>query len=365
MASVRLEGVVKKYRVRMKENRALEDIDLEIKEGESLSVVGPTGCGKTTLLKVVAGLERPDAGEVYFDEEPVTGLPAAQRGVGMVFQNYALYPHMRSRENLAFSFKLSRWREEDIDEKVRETSRIMGMGFESLLGRVPRNLSGGERQRVALARCIIRKPRIFLLDEPISNLDSELRNKTRHEVKKLLRQFNITTIYVTHDQKEAAFFGDRIAVMREGRIEQVGTFDELYTRPANLFVASFLGEPAMNFFPGIFSDGSFQFDLVDYKIKLPLRIANKIEEGAGIIIGLRPEHISVSTEQGEGIEAVVEGSEPLLAAGKQAIFLKMGKSEAVAIVGILLRLRAQDPVTVKPDESKVIVFDRNTEKAIE
>ncbi len=364
MASVRLEGIVKKFRDRDRERKALDDVNLEIRRGESMSVVGPTGCGKTTLLKVVAGLEQPDAGEIYFDEEPVTELPAAQRRIGMVFQNYALYPHMRSRGNLAFYFRLRRWTEEDIDEEVRETSRIMGIGFKALLGRMPRNLSGGERQRVALARCIIRKPRIFLLDEPISSLDSKLRDKTRHEIKKLLQQFSITTIYVTHDQKEAAFFGDRIAVMREGRIEQVGTYDELHTRPLNLFVASFLGEPAMNFFPGIFSLGCCKFDLIDYKIELPLHMTNKIKEGARIIIGLRPEHLTVNSKDEQGIEAVVEGSEPLLAGAKQAIFLKVGKNEVVAINGTQLNLRADDLVSIKPDESKLIVFDPDTEKAI-
>ncbi|MCD5390852.1 ABC transporter ATP-binding protein [candidate division NPL-UPA2 bacterium] len=364
MASVRLKGLVKSFRDKGKKRKALDNFSLEVKEGESLSVVGPTGCGKTTLLKVIAGLVPVDEGEIYFDEEPMIDVAARDRGIGMVFQSYALYPHFKSRDNLAFYFRLRRWREKDINEEVRATSRIMGIGFEALLGRFPRNLSGGERQRVALARCIIRKPRIFLLDEPISNLDAKLRNKTRHEIRKLLKQFKITTIYVTHDQKEAIFFGDRIAVMREGRLEQVGTFNELYSRPVNVFVASFLGEPGMNFFRGKFSQGYCQLDLGDYWIKLPPQVADRIEEGFRIIVGLRPEHLTVSKEGGGGLEAVVEGWEPLLAAGKQAIFLRIGKEEAMAINGMQIGVKVEELVSIHPDESKVIVFNAETEETI-
>lgn len=225
---------------------ALDDMSLTIRDGETLSVVGPSGCGKSTLLRVVAGLEELDRGHVFFDDKDVTGLPAKDRGVGMVFQSYALYPHMQGQGNLAFFFKVRQRPSEEVEERIRITSEIMGIGFDELLARKPPTLSGGQQQRVAIGRCIVRDPSLFLFDEPLSNLDAKLRSSTRVEIKRLLHRFDITAMYVTHDQTEGITLGDRIAVMRAGKIEQVGTYQEITHNPINAFVAGFLGLPPMN-----------------------------------------------------------------------------------------------------------------------
>src|SRR5947209_2242846 len=215
--------------------RALDDVDLEIQDGETVSVIGPSGCGKSTLLRVIAGLEHQDTGRVLYDGRDMHGVAPGDRGIGMVFQNYALYPHMQSRSNLAFFFRMHK-REMEIDERVKITSEIMGVGFDQLLDRKPKTLSGGQQQRVAIARCIVRDPKVFLFDEPLSNLDAKLRQRTRVEVKRLLNRFKITAVYVTHDQVEAIALADRIAVMRGGRIEQIGTYHELHDQPVNAFL---------------------------------------------------------------------------------------------------------------------------------
>src|SRR5436190_9716660 len=234
--------------------RALDGVTLDILDGEAMAVLGPSGCGKSTLLRVIAGLESVDAGSVLFDGEDVTQVPAQRRGVGMVFQSYALYPHMDSRRNLGFFFKMHR-RQEEAPERVAGVCEIMGAGFRDLLNRRPNELSGGQQQRVAIGRCVIREPRVFLFDEPLSNLDAKLRAHTRVAIKRLIRRFGITSVYVTHDQTEAIAIADRIAVMRAGRVEQVGRFRDLYDTPANTFVAGFLGTPPMSLLDGVI-DGS-------------------------------------------------------------------------------------------------------------
>lgn len=252
--SVRLENVTKIYKEvsdlleRGPGIKALDCLNLEIRNGETMSILGPSGCGKSTLLKVIAGLESV-SGLVYYGDRDVTTMSPGDRGVGMVFQDYALYPNYKSKGNLSFFFWIRKVSQDRIDERVRETSRILGVGFDKLLGRMPTTLSGGEQQRVAIGRCIVRHPTIFLMDEPISNLDAKLRVKTRAKIKWLLTQFDITTVYVTHDQTEAISMGDRIAVMREGRIVQVGTYDELCSDPVDQFVSGFMAKP-VNFFKG-------------------------------------------------------------------------------------------------------------------
>ena len=228
---------------------ALAGVTLEIADGETLSILGPSGCGKTTLLRVIAGLEAPTSGVVSFDQRPVTDLGPAERQIGMVFQNYALYPHLDSYDNLGFSFRL-RGRSAEIDERVQFVANTLGVRFEHLLGRKPGQLSGGEQQRVAVGRCIVRDPSVFLFDEPLSNLDLQLRAQTRVEIKRLLRKFGVTAVYVTHDQLEAMALGDRIAIMRAGRIEQVGTAEAIMLAPINRFVAGFFGRPPMNLLDG-------------------------------------------------------------------------------------------------------------------
>lgn len=225
---------------------ALRNINLNIPAGKTLSIIGPSGCGKTTLLKIIAGLEKPDEGYIYFNDANVTELSPSERKIGMVFQNYALYPHYKAKGNLAFPFWIKKTPEKEIEEKIKETAQVLGVGFEYLLDKKPKELSGGEQQRVAIGRCIVRNPSVMLFDEPLSNLDARLRVITRVQIKKLLVRFNVTSIYVTHDQTEAISIGDLLAVMHEGEILQVGTYDEIINNPKNVFVASFLGKPPMN-----------------------------------------------------------------------------------------------------------------------
>src|SRR5215217_1270205 len=262
MASVTLDRVVKHYDTAesvtltggFKRRPALDNVSIAIADGETVSVVGASGCGKSTLLKVVAGLEIPDRGRILFNGVDVTATQPRDRGVGMVFQDYALYPTMKGKGNLAYYFQVHERTEEEAEQRTREVAAMMGVGFDLLMGRVPTTLSGGEQQRIAIGRCIVRDPSLFLMDEPISNLDAQLRESTRIELKKLLRKFAVTTLYVTHDQQEAIFMGDRIAVMRDGHIVQVGSFDDLYYSPVNLFVAQFIGSPPISILPATVED---------------------------------------------------------------------------------------------------------------
>lgn len=269
----------------------------------------------------MAGLLRPDSGRVYYDGQDVTTLPPHERGVGMVFQSYALYPHMTARENVVFYLRV-RHREEEIPERVRFVSQVMGIGFEALLGRMPRGLSEGQRQRVAIGRCIVREPRLFLFDEPLSNLDAKLRARTRAELKRLFKRFRTTTVYVTHDQLEAQALADRIAVMREGRIEQVGTYLELYHWPVNRFVAGFLGAPAMNFLRGhVTADGVLDLGFGAIPLERFVRLrTRRFGAGQAVILGIRPEHIALKDE-GVG-PCTVEMVQPLLAEREQVVHLR-------------------------------------------
>ncbi|MBM4438535.1 MAG: ABC transporter ATP-binding protein [Actinobacteria bacterium] len=271
---------------------ALDGVDMDVQDGESVSVLGPSGCGKSTLLRVVAGLillDPPRSGRIAYGDQDWTALSAKERRVGLVFQNYALYPHMHSKKNLGFFFKMHK-REEEIDERVELTSKIMGVGFDQLLDRKPKALSGGQQQRVAIARCIVRDPSVFLFDEPLSNLDAKLRARTRVEIKRLLRRFSITTLYVTHDQTEAQAMGDRIAVMRAGQIQQFAPYREIYDNPANMFVAGFVGAPPMNLMEGVAEQGGVRVNghLVDLR-----HDALGTRPGERVHLGVRPEAIEL------------------------------------------------------------------------
>jgi len=294
MVSVQLRQVVKEYdtvdQVTLtgyKLPPALREVSLDIHDGETMSVVGPSGCGKSTLLKVVAGLEFPQRGRVFYGDLDITDIKPQDRGVGMVFQDYALYPAMKGKGNLAYYFQQHEFSKEEMEARVRHTSELMGVDFELLLGRLPDTLSGGEKQRVAIARCIVRDPVVFLMDEPIVNLDAKRREQTRIEIKKLLRKFKITTLYVTHDQQEAVFMGDRVTVMRAGVIEQVGTFDELYYTPANLFVATFIGTPPINILPAEIGEGRVIINGRSWE--LPKSVAAQLTPGK-VRVGVRPEN---------------------------------------------------------------------------
>ncbi|MEM4563275.1 MAG: ABC transporter ATP-binding protein, partial [Thermofilum sp.] len=239
MVTVRLENVSKIFRGGVE---AVRDLNLEVKDGEFMVLLGPSGCGKTTTLLMIAGVYKPSKGYIYFDDKIVNDLEPKDRNIGMVFQSYALYPHMTVYENIAFPLRLKKLPKEEIDRRVREAASMLRI--ENLLDRRPSQLSGGQQQRVALARAIVKRPSLFLMDEPLSNLDAKIRVEVRAELKRLQRELGITTIYVTHDQAEAMSLADRIAVMNEGRLQQVGTPDELYYKPANTFVAGFIGAPA-------------------------------------------------------------------------------------------------------------------------
>ncbi|MFC6890140.1 ABC transporter ATP-binding protein [Halorubrum trueperi] len=281
-------------------------LDLEVEDGEFLVFLGPSGCGKTTALRMIAGLETPSDGEIYFDDDRVDGKQPADRNVAMVFQNYALYPHMTVRENIEYPLKIQGIPPEERDERVAETAELLHI--EEQLGSDPAEISGGQRQRTSLARAIIRKPSVFLLDEPLSNLDAKLRLEMRSELKRLQSELDITTVYVTHNQEEAMSMGDRIAVMNQGTIRQVADPEELYRRPQTTWVADFIGSPPMNLFEGIQADGTV--DLAGEN-ELPTKTPTASET---VSVGVRPEDMSVDSDSPEtdwAIRGTVETVEPL------------------------------------------------------
>jgi len=296
MSKVKVVNLVKKF----DKTVAVDGISFDVKDGEFIVLLGPSGCGKTTTLRCIAGLETPDEGEIYIDDKLVNDLPPKDRDVAMVFQSYALYPHMTVYGNLAFPLKMRKLPKDEIDKKVKEVAKLLNI--DHLLDRKPRQLSGGEMQRVALGRALVRTPRVFLMDEPLSNLDAKLRVYMRAELKKLQRDLKITTIYVTHDQAEAMAMADRIAVMNKGKILQYSEPHDVYEKPANIFVAGFIGSPPMNFIKAsilekdskiILDAGFFQ-----YELRRDLgEIVKKGASGSEVMIGFRPEHMLLSREK--------------------------------------------------------------------
>jgi len=315
MAQLTLDKVQKRYGASAE---VIKSLDLQINSGEFVVIVGPSGCGKSTLLRMIAGLEEISGGGMYLDGNLVNDDSPAERGIGMVFQSYALYPHMSVYQNMSFALELARYSKAEIDQRVRECARILQL--EALLDRRPKDLSGGQRQRVAIGRAIVREPRLFLFDEPLSNLDASLRVQMRMEVASLHKRLGVTIIYVTHDQVEAMTLADRIVVLNQGKIEQVGTPLELYDHPANEFVAQFIGSPKMNLIPAILRQAGAQQTQVelDNGKTLILPIATPPEaQGRSVNIGIRPEHIgSGSLEQceyqGEVMFVEQMGNETLL-----------------------------------------------------
>ncbi len=267
---------------------ALDRVNLTIPNGQTIAVLGPSGCGKSTMLRVVAGLDSTYTGTVYYDDQDVRAIPPGERYIGMVFQNYALYPHFAGRGNLRFFFQVRKAPDAEAEERIRVTSEIMGIGFEQLLERKPGTLSGGQQQRVAIARAIVRNPRLFLFDEPLSNLDAKLRMQTRIEIKRLLRRFAITALYVTHDQEEAMALADQIAIMRDGRIEQVGSYNDLRDDPRNAFVAGFLGRRPMNLLGGVVLEGG-RLQVGEVVVALPDALRPRCAPGQMVVMGVRPE----------------------------------------------------------------------------
>ena len=339
---------------------ALDHVNLTVLNGQTYVVVGPSGCGKSTLLRVIAGIEKDYTGQVLYDGEDVQQLAPGERYIGMVFQSYALYPNFNSEGNLSFFFKNHRIGDEETRKRIEYTSEVMGIGFEELLPRKPGTLSGGEKQRVAIARAIVRAPKLFLFDEPLSNLDAKLRVQTRTEIKRLLHRFGITSLYVTHDQVEAAALADKIVVMHSGRIEQVGTYQDLTENPINLFVAGFLGLPPMDLFSGGSISGG-QLVVDGYAFPIPGRIFSLVENGQSVTMGLRREAVKMSAEappmKESRLRAEVEAFESDFVHRMQVAFLRMGRFTLSALCSMDVKLHVGQLVYVEFDPERLYFFD--------
>jgi ABC-type sugar transport system ATPase subunit len=346
---------------------ALDHVNLTIPNGQIFVIVGPSGCGKSTLLRVVAGIEKNYTGQVLYDGEDIHNVPPGERYIGMVFQNYALYPNFNSEGNLSFFFKNRKISDEETRKRIEFTSQLMGIGFEDLLPRRPGTLSGGEKQRVAIARAIVRGPKLFLFDEPLSNLDAKLRVQTRTEIKRLLHKFGITSLYVTHDQTEAVALADHIVVMHRGRVEQVGTYQDLTENPVSLFVAGFLGLPPMDLFPSGSISGR-QLVLEDYSFPLPHRTYSITEDGQQVIMGVRRETVKVSEKQrstsGIVLRAEVEAFESDLVHRQQIVFLRMGRFAFSGLCSIDTKLYVGKLVTVELNPERLYFFDTKSGKRL-
>ncbi len=347
MAGVRLEGIAKSYG----QVRVISDLDLAVGDGELLVLVGPSGCGKSTVLRMISGLEDVTGGRILIGERDVTRAAPSKRRVAMVFQSYALFPHMSVADNIGFGLKLSRTPAAEIRRRVNEVGRVLQL--DHLLDRKPRQLSGGQRQRVAIGRSIIRDPEVFLFDEPLSNLDAALRIRMRLEIARLHQRLNATMIYVTHDQTEAMTLADRIAVVNAGTVEQLGSPMELYERPANLFVAGFIGAPSMNFFPA--TPGGGETDIA--RDGLGARLGAVAREAA--TFGIRPEHLSpVASDEGD-FSARIEIVEDLGA--ESLIYLQTGLAEdsLTMRVNAGAGLAPGNDIGVRIDRDRVHAFDRD------
>ncbi len=356
MANVRLEGIKRRFN----NVTAIEDITFTVPDGQFWVLVGPSGCGKSTVLRTIAGLESATEGNLYIGDTLVNNIPARARDVAMVFQNYALYPHMTVAENIGFGLQMRKADPKTIKERVSVVSKSLAL--EHLLERKPKQLSGGQQQRVALGRAIARQPQVFLLDEPLSNLDAQLRDDTRVELKQLHQQLGITTIYVTHDQTEAMTLGDRIVVLNNGKIQQIGAPQSIYAKPANRMVATFLGNPPMNIIPAIYTTNSFkvgnQFLVCPESIRETLNPA----EGQSFDLGIHPESININQAAKDGLVVEVKVLEPL---GRETLI-------RAEIVGVQINVqggrdeRSQmgDRISLELNLNQLFVFDPTTGKTL-
>jgi multiple sugar transport system ATP-binding protein len=357
MASVRLEGITRRF----SRSTAISDISFEVPDGQFWVLVGPSGCGKSTILRTIAGLESATSGNLYIDNVLVNRIPARQRDVAMVFQNYALYPHLTVADNLAFGMRMRKADAQTVAQQVESVAQMLEIAH--LLDRKPRQLSGGQQQRVALGRAIARKPRVFLLDEPLSNLDAQLRDDTRAELKKLHQQVGITTIYVTHDQVEAMTLADQIVVLDRGRIQQIGSPQTIYSRPTNRMVATFLGNPPMNVLSATYTGSSFQIG--DQSLPCPLSLQAQLKSAIGqsFSVGIRPEHIEVEPEAGH-LNAVVTLVEPL---GREVLLrVNLPSENNISEQSLNLQVKPNlavnvgDRLSLKFDLDYLFVFDTDT-----
>jgi multiple sugar transport system ATP-binding protein len=350
MASVEVRGVHKAYGA----TKVIHGVDIQINDGEFVILVGPSGCGKSTLLRMIAGLENITGGEVLIGERVVNNVPPKERDIAMVFQNYALYPHMTVADNMAFSMKLRKAPQSEIDERVSKAAKILGL--EKLLDRYPRQLSGGQRQRVAMGRAIVRDPQVFLFDEPLSNLDAKLRVQMRTEIKELHQRLKTTTIYVTHDQIEAMTMADKIVVMHDGIVEQIGAPLDLYDRPNNQFVAGFIGSPAMNFVKGnIQQDGFKDAGGTLWKIGNIPAGAN----GKAAVLGIRPEHFILDPN---GVKAKVVVVEPT--GSETQVVAEIGGQNYTCVFRERILAKPGEFITVSPDKTVTHLFEQESGKRL-
>jgi multiple sugar transport system ATP-binding protein len=375
MAQVVLKGLEKIYAGSRKSQsfRAVKGIDLEIRDKEFMVLVGPSGCGKSTTLRMIAGLEEITRGKIEIDSQIVNDVAPKDRDIAMVFQNYALYPHMTVFENMAFGLKLRKFSKEETEQRVNDAANVLGL--DTLLERKPKALSGGQRQRVAVGRAIVRQPKVFLFDEPLSNLDAKMRVSMRAEISKLHDRLQATMIYVTHDQVEAMTMGDRICVMNEGEIMQVDEPLNLYNRPANLFVASFIGSPGMNLFKGtiVSKEGKSFFEELNetgngFSIPLEGDLSEKASGlgGNSVVLGIRPEDTYILKSDDEALKtsitAKVELSEPM--GSETLVYLDTGENGFIVKEKGHLKISNEIEVSVSIDPGKIHLFDRATGQAI-
>lgn len=365
MASVTYENVYKRFG----DVEVITDMNVEINDKEFVVFVGPSGCGKSTLLRLLAGLEEISEGEIMIGDRVVNDVPPKDRDIAMVFQSYALYPHMSVYDNMAFGLKLRRTPKEEIDRRVKDAAEILGLAH--LLDRKPKALSGGQRQRVAVGRAIVREPAVFLMDEPLSNLDAKLRVSARAEISKLHRRLGTTFIYVTHDQVEAMTMGDRILVLKDGVLQQIDSPRNLYEEPNNIFVAGFIGSPSMNFFDAtlVGEEGNLYVDAGDFRVQVPEARRAPYDEYVGkeVIFGLRPEHIHAKQFTPPKIlaaplQATVEVVE--LLGHELHLYLTSGQNTFVGTVDTRLAPSAGQELDLVMDMDRMHLFDKNTEQAI-
>ena len=361
MAQVELKNICKSYDGK---SMVVDDVNIYVNDKEFVVLVGPSGCGKSTTLRMIAGLEEITKGEIYIDGKLVNEIPPKDRDIAMVFQNYALYPHMTVFDNMGFGLKLRKFTKEEIKERVLEAANILGL--EDLLQRKPKELSGGQKQRVAVGRAIVRKPKVFLFDEPLSNLDAKLRVQMRTEISKLHKKLEATMIYVTHDQTEAMTMGDRIVVMKDGFVNQIDSPIHLYNNPVNNFVAGFIGSPAMNFIEGEINNDvnpSFISEKGDIKFELDNNLQKILanNKNSKVIIGIRPEDFSSNLDDNEdkiNLTVNIELAEPL--GNETYIYFKIDNNQLIARINIDKELKVGSQIDLKINQNKVHFFDRNT-----
>ncbi len=334
---------------------AVDNVSLKVASGDVLAILGPSGCGKSTLLRLAAGIFKPDSGRVIYDDQDLQDVPLRERGVGMVFQEGALVPHWVTRRSVGFFLEL-RQRESEMPERLAQISRITGFGLDVLLERRPGNLSGGEQQRVSIARALSRDMRVLLFDEPFANLDAKYRTEARVELKRLLNAFPVTSIYVTHDQIEAIALSHRIAVMRDGKLEQVGTYPQLYSNPVNIFVATFIGTPIMNLFPGHVENGCWHGENFG---GYPIR--NDLPDGTKVTAGIRPEYIHLASD---GTYGVVEQAVPYFAERHQVITVHLAGERWSFVVPLHETIEVGSTIRCALDPAGLLFFDSKTGQRI-